>query len=143
MTYRSTTEIMEEINRLTPSYAGITHARLEASHGLQWPCPGPDHPGTTYLHRDRFAKGRGSFLPCDFKPVAETPDEEYDFLLTTGRIYFHYHTGTMSRRIDALAREAPEAKVEIHRTTPDAWGSRTATWSKSPRAAVRSGPGRN
>jgi predicted molibdopterin-dependent oxidoreductase YjgC len=114
MNYGSTADIMQEINRLTPAYAGITYRRLEASHGLQWPCPNEEHPGTAYLHRDRFSKGRGSFLPCDFKPVAETPDEEYDFMLTTGRIYFQYHTGTMSRRISALSREAPEATVEIH-----------------------------
>jgi len=114
MDYSSTADIMKEINLLTPSYAGITYPRLETSHGLQWPCPNEEHPGTAYLHRDRFSKGRGTFLPCEFRPVAETPDEEYDFMLTTGRIYFHYHTGTMTRRISTLAREAPEAKVEIH-----------------------------
>jgi len=114
MDYNSTADIMKEINRLTPSYAGITYPRLEASHGLQWPCPNEEHPGTAYLHRDRFSKGRGTFLPCDFRPLAEVPDDEYDFLLTTGRIYFHFHTGTMTRRISTLAREAPEARVEIH-----------------------------
>ena len=114
MDYGSTADIMREINRLTPSYAGITYPRLEASHGLQWPCPNEEHPGTAYLHRDRFSKGRGTFLPCDFRPLAEAPDEEYDLLLTTGRIYFHYHTGTMTRRISTLAREAPEARIEIH-----------------------------
>ena len=114
MDYDSTAEIMKEINRVTPSYGGITYPRLENSHGLQWPCPTEDHPGTAYLHRERFSKGKGTFLPCEFKPLAEQPDEEYDFLLTTGRIYFHYHTGTMTRRISALSREAPEARVEIH-----------------------------
>ena len=114
MDYSSTADIMKEINLLTPSYAGITYPRLETSHGLQWPCPNEEHPGTVYLHRDRFSKGQGTFLPCDFRPVAETPDEEYDFMLTTGRIYFHYHTGSMTRRISLLAREAPEATVEIH-----------------------------
>jgi formate dehydrogenase alpha subunit len=114
MDYSSTADIMKEINVLTPSYAGITYSRLETSHGLQWPCPNEEHPGTAYLHRDRFSKGRGTFLPCDFRPVAEPPDEEYDFTLTTGRIYFHYHTGTMTRRISLLSREAPAALVEIH-----------------------------
>jgi predicted molibdopterin-dependent oxidoreductase YjgC len=114
MDYSSTADIMKEINLLTPSYAGITYPRLETSHGLQWPCPNEEHPGTAYLHRDRFSKGRGTFLPCDFRPVAEPPDEEYDFTLTTGRIYFHYHTGTMTRRISLLSREAPAALVEIH-----------------------------
>jgi formate dehydrogenase alpha subunit len=114
MDYSSTADIMKEINRLTPSYAGITYPRLETSHGLQWPCPNEEHPGTAYLHRDRFSKGRGTFLPCEFKPVSEPPDEEYDFTLTTGRIYFHYHTGTMTRRISLLNREAPAALIEIH-----------------------------
>ncbi len=110
----SADDIMKEINRLTPSYAGIVYPRLESSHGLQWPCPNEDHPGTAYLHRDRFSKGKGTFLPCDFRPLAEPPDEEYNFLLTTGRIHFHYHTGTMTRRISLLEREAPEARIEIH-----------------------------
>jgi formate dehydrogenase alpha subunit len=114
MDYTSPADIMREINTLTPSYAGITYQRLEKSHGIQWPCPNEDHPGTIYLHRDRFTKGRGTFLPCDFKPVAEVPDEEYDFLLTTGRIQYHYHTGTMTRRISILEREAPVPMIEIN-----------------------------
>jgi predicted molibdopterin-dependent oxidoreductase YjgC len=83
-------------------------------HGLQWPCPNEEHPGTVYLHRDRFSKGQGTFLPCEFKPLAEVPDEEYDFLLTTGRIYYHYHTGTMTRRTSILEREAPVPFVEVN-----------------------------
>jgi formate dehydrogenase alpha subunit len=114
MNYRSPSDIMKEINSLTPSYAGITYERLEKCHGLQWPCPNEEHQGTPYLHRDRFSKGLGTFLPCDFKPLAEVPDEEYDFVLTTGRIYYHYHTGTMTRRISILEREAPEPLIEIN-----------------------------
>lgn len=112
--YQSPTDIMKEICALTPSYGGISHERLSRSHGLQWPCPNEEHPGTVYLHRDQFTKGKGSFLPCEFRPAAETPDEEYDFFLTTGRIYYQYHTGTMTRRIDLLEREAPEPLVEIN-----------------------------
>ncbi|MBW2599397.1 MAG: molybdopterin-dependent oxidoreductase, partial [Deltaproteobacteria bacterium] len=114
MGYRSTADILKEINELTPSYAGITRERLTKDFGLQWPCPTEEHPGTPYLHKDKFTKGLGSFLPCDFKPISEVPDEEYDFLLTTGRIYYHYHTGTMTRRIGILEREAPEPLVEIN-----------------------------
>jgi formate dehydrogenase alpha subunit len=114
MIYGSPAEIMKEINALTPSYAGITYQRLEKCHGLQWPCPNEEHPGTPYLHKDRFSKGLGTFLPCHFKPLAEVPDEEYDFVLTTGRIYYHYHTGTMTRRISILEREAPAPFVEIN-----------------------------
>jgi predicted molibdopterin-dependent oxidoreductase YjgC len=105
---------MSEINKLTPSYAGITYSRLAKGYGLQWPCLNEDHPGTVFLHRDQFTKGKGSFLPCEYKPAAEMTDDEYDFTLTTGRVYYQYHTGTMSRRIDILEREAPEALVEIN-----------------------------
>jgi predicted molibdopterin-dependent oxidoreductase YjgC len=114
MNYKNPEEIMQEINKLTPSYAGITYERLSKGYGLQWPCPNKDHPGTAYLHRDKFTKGLGTFLPCDFKPAAETPDEEYDFILTTGRIAYQYHTGTMTRRINLLEREAPEPLIEIN-----------------------------
>jgi len=114
MNYRSPADIMKEINALTPSYAGITYERLEKCHGLQWPCPNEEHAGTPYLHRDRFSKGLGTFFPCDFKPLAEVPDEEFDFVLTTGRIYYQYHTGTMTRRTSILEREAPEPLIEIN-----------------------------
>ena len=114
MHYRSPADIMKEINALTPSYAGITYERLEKCHGLQWPCPNEEHQGTPYLHRDRFSKGLGTFLPCDFKPLDEVPDEEFDFVLTTGRIYYQYHTGTMTRRTSILEREAPEPLIEIN-----------------------------
>jgi formate dehydrogenase alpha subunit len=114
MHYGSPADVLKEINILTPSYGGITSDRLEKGHGLQWPCPNEEHPGTPYLHRDRFSKGNGTFLPCDFKPVAEAPDEEYDFMLTTGRIYYQYHTGTMTRRTSILEREAPAPLIEIN-----------------------------
>lgn len=114
MNYSDPSEIMAEINGVTPSYAGVTYARLRQGFGLAWPCPNEEHPGTAYLHKDKFTKGPGSFLPCDFKPLAEPPDGEYDFILTTGRVYFQYHTGTMSRQVGILEREAPEPLVEIN-----------------------------
>jgi formate dehydrogenase alpha subunit len=114
MQYGSPADVLKEINALTPSYAGITNERLKRGHGLQWPCINEEHPGTSFLHKDRFSKGKGTFMPCDFKPVAEMPDEEYDFMLTTGRIYYQYHTGTMTRRTSILDREAPCALVEIN-----------------------------
>jgi len=114
MPYGSPAEIMSEVNSLTPSYGGITYPRLEKGFGLHWPCPKEDHPGTPILHKDKFTKGLGTFMPCEFRPLAEAPDEEYDFLLTTGRIYYQYHTGTMSRRVSVLEREAPQARIEIH-----------------------------
>lgn len=114
MNYESPAEILKEINALTPSYGGITCERLSEGNGLPWPCPTVEHPGTPFLHKDKFSKGLGTFMPCEFKPPAEMPDEEFNFMLTTGRTYYHYHTGTMTRRVSILDREAPEALLEIH-----------------------------
>jgi formate dehydrogenase alpha subunit len=96
-------EIIAEINRLTPSYAGIKYERLE-NGGLQWPCPSDDHPGTPYLHKGRFARpnGKGQFIPLAYKASAESPDEQYPLLLTTDRSLYHYHSGTMTRRVRGL-----------------------------------------
>ncbi|GBE33799.1 formate dehydrogenase H [bacterium BMS3Bbin06] len=114
MSYRGTYEIMEEIALLTPSYGGTLHYRLEEGFGLQWPCTSREHPGTPYLHRRAFAKGLGTFITIEYLPPDEPPDEEYPFLLTTGRLYFLYHTGTMCRRTVVLNREEPECFVEIN-----------------------------
>src|SRR5512143_424387 len=113
MDYRAAHEIMEEIAILTPSYGGILHHRLDANFGLQWPCLGMDHPGTPYLHRKKFTRGMGAFIPVEFIPPAEPTDSEYPLILTTGRSYFHYHTGTMCRRTAVLEREQPECLAEI------------------------------
>jgi len=113
MAYQDPRQVMEEINALTPSYGGITYDRIEKL-GLQWPCPGPDHPGTPILHRDRFTKGRGAFMATEYRPSMELPDADYPFVLTTGRVFTQYHTGTMTRRTQLLEREEPEAFVEIH-----------------------------
>lgn len=112
--FPSAQAVMEEVNRLTPSYAGITYERLETLGGLQWPCPSVDHPGTPYLHKGKFSRGLGKFFAIEFKEAAELPDAEYPLVLTTGRIMFHYHTGSMTRRSPKLENEAPEAYVEIH-----------------------------
>ena len=94
MSYASSEEIFKEITSLTPSYAGMTYARLEGK-GLQWPCPTIEHPGTPYLHKDgKFSRGKGAFSAIEYKPPFELPDEEYPIVLTTGRSLFHYHTGT-------------------------------------------------
>jgi formate dehydrogenase major subunit len=113
MNYSSAEDIMGEINDLTPSYAGITYERLE-EEGLQWPCPSTDHPGTKYLHKDKFSRGLGLFSAIDYRPSDELPDEEYPFILTTGRVLYHYHTATMSRRSIGLNERYPEGLVEIN-----------------------------
>jgi formate dehydrogenase alpha subunit len=113
MDYGSPREIMEEIARLTPSYGGITFDRLQGE-GLQWPCPNREHPGTKFLHQGRFTRGRGHFTPVEYKPPAENPDEEYPFQLTTGRIYFQYHTGTMTRNSPSIEWEVKECFAEMN-----------------------------
>lgn len=113
MSYDSAEEIMREVNQLTPIYGGISHERL-CQDGLQWPCPSDDHPGTVFLHRDSFSRGLGMFHGVEYKPADELPDEEYPFILTTGRILEHFHTGTMTRRSGVLDELVPECKVEIN-----------------------------
>ncbi len=112
--FSSPKAIMEEVNRLTPAYGGITYERLEEVGWLQWPCPTVDHPGTLFLHKGKFARGLGKFFAIEFREADELPDEEYPLLLTTGRIMFHYHSGTMTRRSKKLESEAPEAYIEMH-----------------------------
>lgn len=111
--YSSPFDIMEEIRGLVPSYGGITYQRLE-KEGLQWPCPDINHPGTKFLHKGKFTRGLGKFSVNDYTPSSELPTKEFPFILTTGRILHHYHTGTMTRRAWALDREYPIGFMEIN-----------------------------
>jgi formate dehydrogenase alpha subunit len=113
MRYASPAEILDEIAALTPIYGGIGFDRLEGP-GLQWPCPDRQHPGTPILHRSQFTRGKGRFHPTPFREAAELPDEAYPYLLTTGRYLYHFHTGTLTRRVAGLEHLAPPAPVEIH-----------------------------
>jgi predicted molibdopterin-dependent oxidoreductase YjgC len=113
MRYNDASEIMMEINQLTPSYGGITYSRLEKT-GLVWPCPTTDHPGTPVLHTKAFTKGKGTFFAIEYRAPAELADSEYPTLLTTGRVHQHYHTGTMTRKGSALNRLYPEPLAEIN-----------------------------
>lgn len=113
MSYGSARAIMEEVAALTPLYGGIHYDRLE-DFGLQWPCPDRDHPGTKFLHKGTFTRGKGKFHAVDYLPPAEMPNEQYPFILTTGRISYHFHTRTMTGRSETLNREAPEGYIEIN-----------------------------
>jgi len=110
--YSHPLDIMEEIRHLTPSYGGISYQRLEAG-GLQWPCRTDDHPGTPVLHVNSFARGKGRFIPLEYIPPAELADEDYPLILTTGRSLYHFHTGTMTRKVAGLNTIEPEGTVEI------------------------------
>jgi formate dehydrogenase alpha subunit len=111
--YDSASQIFDEMATVTPQYAGMSHERLEHG-GIQWPCPTPDHPGTPVLHTGKFTRGLGLFCPVEYRSPAEEPDEDYPYLLSTGRILFHWHGGTMSRRSPGLEAVAPEAEAELH-----------------------------
>jgi formate dehydrogenase major subunit len=113
MSYDDPSKILEEVGQLTPSYSGIYYDRIETD-GLHWPCPNRAHPGTPYLHKDRFSRGLGLFHAIEYLPPEELPDKEYPYMLTTGRIYVHYHTGTMTRRSPSLNKEVEEGFVEIN-----------------------------
>lgn len=120
--YKSTSEIMSEINAVTPSYGGITHARLEAGERLQWPCPTADHPGTPILHTKQFTRGKGKFMPIDHVPPAERPDDEYPMVMSTGRVLYHWHGGQMTRRAEGIMQVYGEALVELNPDDADKLG---------------------
>ncbi len=113
MRYDSPAQIMDEIGRVTPIYGGVSFDRIDEV-GLQWPCPDKSHPGTPVLHRGTFARGLGLFSPAEYRPPVEMPDSEYPFALSTGRCYWHFHSGTMTRRSRLLDREEPVPYVEIN-----------------------------
>ncbi|MCZ6825022.1 MAG: formate dehydrogenase subunit alpha, partial [Gemmatimonadetes bacterium] len=115
MEYDSPEEVFAELTSLSPSYAGMTYENLGLT-GKLWPCPDPAEDGVQVLFGDRFptASGRGKFVPAEFAPAKELPDEEYPFVLNTGRRLEHWHTGTMTRRSRALAAIRPEARVDMN-----------------------------
>lgn len=112
--YAGPSDVMEEINALTPIYAGATWQRLEAGAQLQWPVPDEWHPGTPILHVGKFSRGKGRFVASDHVSPAELPDAEYPLMLTTGRVLYHWHGGEMTHRARNLAAMYPDALVEIH-----------------------------
>ncbi|MHC4625639.1 MAG: formate dehydrogenase subunit alpha [Planctomycetota bacterium] len=113
MQYENASQIMDEIASVSPLYGGIAYDRIE-SVGLQWPCPGKDHPGTKYLHKGEFKRGKGKFHPVRFREPDEAPNEEFPMILSTGRQLYQYHTGTLSRKSPAIDQKSPTGYVEIH-----------------------------
>ena len=111
-------EIMDEISSVTPSFGGISHARLDseevAGRGLQWPCLSPEHPGTPIMHVGKFARGLGYFRPAQYIPSRELPDAEYPLTMVTGRILYHYNACAMTERTEGINRIAYGNFVEIH-----------------------------
>ncbi|MGE5124032.1 MAG: molybdopterin oxidoreductase family protein, partial [Acidobacteriaceae bacterium] len=112
--YTQPAQIMEEIAALTPSYAGVSHERLERGDQLQWPVRDLTHPGTPILHIGQFARGLGKFSPIDHIPPTELPDDQYPMLLSTGRVLYHWHGGEMTRRAKGLLEIYPEPMIELN-----------------------------
>lgn len=104
--------VFDEMISVTPSYAGITYERIEEK-GIQWPCLDAESDGTEILHVGNFVRGKGKFHPVEFVPPAEVADENYPFILTTGRVLYQYHTGTMTRKADGLTTKEPVAYIEM------------------------------
>ncbi len=107
-------EITDEIASLTPSFGGISHRRLDKGVSIQWPCPDKKHPGTPILHIGKFARGLGWFYPAEYVPSAELPDEEYPFILMTGRILYHYNTRAMTGKTPGLMEKAGHSFIEMN-----------------------------
>jgi predicted molibdopterin-dependent oxidoreductase YjgC len=120
--FTDTAEIMAEIRALTPSYAGVTHARLENGERLQWPVRNLEHGGTPILHIGQFARGLGKFMPIDYLPPAELPDDEYPMILSTGRVLYHWHGGVMTRRAAGLMQIYGHPLVELNPCDADRLG---------------------
>ena len=106
-------KVCDEMASLTPLYTGVSFERLE-DNGLQWPVPEKNHPGTPVVHLGKFIRGLGKFIPVRHKPPAEVTDKEYPFILSTGRMLFHYNTGTMTTRVANILREYPRNFVQIN-----------------------------
>jgi len=112
--YDKAEDIFEEVRKVTPSYAGLTYARLEKEL-IQWPCPTEGHPGTQFLHKDKFSRGLGLLSAIEYTAPAEEVDPEYPVILTTGRLLEHFHTGTMSRNSRILHELVSENFVEMNK----------------------------
>jgi formate dehydrogenase alpha subunit len=120
--YSSASDVMAEVNALTPIYGGITYERLNDGEQLQWPVPTEDHSGTPILHVGRFSRGVGHFEAVEHTPPDELPDEEYPLMLTNGRVLYHWHGGEMTRRARGLKEMYPEAEVQINPTDAEEHG---------------------
>ncbi len=112
--------VFEELRRASAGgaadYSGISYRRIDDEQGVFWPCPAPDHPGTPRLFTERFATpdGRARFLRVEHVEAAETPDAEYPYVLTTGRVMAQYQSGTQTRRTRSLSMVAPTPRAELH-----------------------------
>jgi assimilatory nitrate reductase catalytic subunit len=134
--FHSAREIFDEMRLCTKGakadYWGITYEKIDAQNGVFWPCPTEDHPGTPRLYEQRFGfpDGKARFNPIAYIPPAEEPDGEYPFILTTGRVIYHYLSGNQTRRVRFLREMAPYPWVEMHELTAARLGIADGDWVK-------------
>ena len=153
--YLTSAQIMDEIASLTPSFAGISHERLDSEEvhgqGLQWPCTSKDHPGTPIMHVGKFSRGLGWFYPAKYVPSAELPDEEYPIILMTGRILYHYTTRAMTGKTPELMEIEGKSFIEMNIVDADKLGikngdkvrvsSRRGSIESTARVGTKTSPG--
>ena len=136
--YQHPAEIWEEMRMLTPEFWGVTYDRLDKEGGVHWPCPDEDHPGTPFLFAETFPRGKGKFWSPEFGTESEIPDEEYPFILSTGRVLYHWSGATMTGN-SAIDELWPEATVEINPSDAKHLGLETGDWVEvsSRRGSIR------
>ena len=148
-------QIMDEIASLTPSFAGISHERLDSEEvhgqGLQWPCISKDHPGTPIMHVGKFSRGLGWFYPAKYVPSAELPDDDYPIILMTGRILYHYTTRAMTGKTPELMEIEGKSFIEMNIVDADKLGikngdkvrvsSRRGSIESTARVGTKTSPG--
>jgi formate dehydrogenase major subunit/formate dehydrogenase alpha subunit len=135
--YVGPAQIMAEIAALAPSYAGVSHERLERGDRLQWPVKDAQHPGTPILHTVQFARGKGKFAPIEHVPPAELPDDEYPMILSTGRVLYHWHGGEMTRRAQGLMQVYGRPLIEVSPSDAERLGLNGDPQDGSSRKRVR------
>ena len=128
--YSHPSQIFDEMASLIPVLAGISYDRLDSDGGIQWPCPTPDHPGTRFLYENDFPRGpRARLVPFEQGPQAqEMPSKRFPLMLSTGRLLYHWHGGTMTRRSPGLMARAPELEVAISPQDGEKYGVGDGDW---------------
>ncbi|HQR52443.1 MAG TPA: formate dehydrogenase subunit alpha [Burkholderiales bacterium] len=127
MRYHHPSEIMDEIARLTPTFAGVSYAKLDALGSIQWPCNDAHPAGTPTMHIDEFVRGKGHFLVTEYVPTEERTSRKYPLILTTGRILSQYNVGAQTRRTPNSSWH-DEDRLEIHPSDAELRGVREGDW---------------
>lgn len=126
MSYDSASDIMDEIASLVPTFGGMSFERLEKMDGLQWPCRDKDDPGTPIMHVGEFTRGKGLFMALPYHPAKELPDDQYPYVLSTGRELYHYNTAAYSERTEGIRKLAglgrDKSYIEINKINADEMG---------------------